>query len=147
MARAEPRRSGAWYHPSRQMAKESHEGVANNGRRGTFITGGCRRSRLSLNRRNDRETIACFKLTNGETVWKVAYDASYEVNDAAADHGKGPKSTPVVAEGRIYTFGISGILSCWDASTGTKIWRKEFGKQFKSTSPLLWNGDVASGRG
>jgi outer membrane protein assembly factor BamB len=49
------------------------------------------------------------------------------LNPAAAGHGKGVKSTPVVADGRICTLGISGILSCLNAQTGKLLWRKEFG--------------------
>jgi outer membrane protein assembly factor BamB len=54
----------------------------------------------------------------------------------AAMHGKGPKSTPVAAGGRVFTFGISGILTCWDAKTGKVVWQREFSKQFEKTSPL-----------
>ena len=36
-----------------------------------------------------------------------------------------PKSSPVLANGRLYTFGISGILSCLDAASGKVIWRKQ----------------------
>jgi outer membrane protein assembly factor BamB len=58
------------------------------------------------------------------------------MNPAAVSHGKGPKSTPVVYDNKLYTFGISGILSCYDATNGKLKWRKEFSKQFKATSPL-----------
>jgi outer membrane protein assembly factor BamB len=51
-------------------------------------------------------------------------------------HGKGPKSTPVISNGRLYTLGISGILSCYDAAAGRLKWRKEFSKEYKATSPL-----------
>jgi outer membrane protein assembly factor BamB len=89
-----------------------------------------------LTRLDNRETVACFKASNGEEIWKYAYDSPYKVNDAASDHGKGPKSTPAVAEGRIYTLGISGILTCLDAAKGKLLWQKQFGKEFKITSPL-----------
>ena len=59
------------------------------------------------------------------------------MNPAAQSHGEGPKSTPVFAEGKLYTFGIGGILTCWDASSGAVRWRKEFSKQYRETSPLF----------
>jgi len=59
------------------------------------------------------------------------------MNPAAVKHGEGPKSTPVFAGGKLYTLGISGILSCFDGASGTVRWRKEFSKQFKETSPLF----------
>ncbi len=73
----------------------------------------------------------------GKEIWKSGGHAvPYEMNSAARDHGKGPKSTPVVAGGRVYTLGISGVLSAHDAETGRLAWRKEFSKQFPTTSPL-----------
>jgi outer membrane protein assembly factor BamB len=41
----------------------------------------------------------------------------------------------VAAGGKLYTFGISGILSCWDLSDGRLVWRKEFGADYGETSP------------
>jgi outer membrane protein assembly factor BamB len=57
------------------------------------------------------------------------------MNPAATNHGKGPKSTPAVSNGRLYTLGITGILSCYDALSGKLRWRKDFASQFASTSP------------
>src|SRR6202158_5032229 len=61
--------------------------------------------------------------------------APYEPVQSAARHGKGPKSTPLVYDGRLYTFGISGILSSFDAATGKVQWRKEYAKDCKGTWP------------
>jgi outer membrane protein assembly factor BamB len=57
------------------------------------------------------------------------------MNQAATGHGKGPKSTPVLSGGRIFTLGISGILSAFDAADGELIWRREFDDRFAETSP------------
>jgi outer membrane protein assembly factor BamB len=57
-------------------------------------------------------------------VWQDRYPAPYRVNSAAASHGPGPKATPVVADGKVITLGISGILSALDANTGKVLWRK-----------------------
>ncbi len=78
-------------------------------------------------RQGDREVLSCLRPDNGQAIWQEGYAAPYTVNPAAAAHGKGVKSTPVVADGRIYTFGINGTLSCFDAKTGKPQWRKEFG--------------------
>ena len=69
-----------------------------------------------------QETIAAYDLTSGKQIWKQSYAAPYEMNSAATAHGKGPKATPVVASGRLFTIGISGILTCWDANSGKRIW-------------------------
>src|SRR3954452_15797680 len=57
------------------------------------------------------------------------------MNQVAVRHGEGPKSTTVFADGKLYTLGISGILSCFDAASGAVRWRKDFSGQFKQTSP------------
>jgi outer membrane protein assembly factor BamB len=77
---------------------------------------------LQFTRLKDQETLAAFDLDGGKQIWKQSYNAPYEMNAAATSHGKGPKATPVVAGGRVFTIGISGILTCWDATTGKKIW-------------------------
>jgi outer membrane protein assembly factor BamB len=87
-------------------------------------------------RQGDNEVVRCLELATGEEVWRQSYPAPYEMNPAAQGHGKGPKSTPVYADGWLYTLGISGILSCFDAKTGKVVWRREFSQSFKTTSPL-----------
>jgi outer membrane protein assembly factor BamB len=57
------------------------------------------------------------------------------MNPAATGHGKGPKSTPVVASGRLFTLGITGVLSAWDAASGRLLWRKTFETAHKATAP------------
>src|SRR2546427_853886 len=78
-------------------------------------------------RQGDREVVSCLRPETGQVIWQEGYAAPYAMNPAAVGHGKGVKSTPVVADGRICTFGINGILSCFDAKTGKPLWRKEFG--------------------
>ena len=86
-------------------------------------------------RQEENEVASCFDLDTGKLLWKDSYPTPYMMNPAAVSHGKGPKSVPVVHNNRLYTFGISGILSCYDTATGKLRWRKEFSKQFKATSP------------
>jgi outer membrane protein assembly factor BamB len=95
-------------------------------------------------REGDREVVSCLRTEKGQVVWQEGYAAPYTVVPAAARHGKGVKSTPVVEGGRLYTLGISGILSCFDAKTGRLQWRKEFGSPDFGTamSPLADRGLV-----
>lgn len=87
-------------------------------------------------RQDEAEVLRCLDATTGKEVWKSALPVTYEMNPAATGHGKGPKSTPVFSNNRIYTFGINGTLSCHDAQTGKVLWRKEFARQYPATSPL-----------
>jgi outer membrane protein assembly factor BamB len=88
-----------------------------------------------FSRQGDEEVLEAFEAATGKRVWRQAYPAPYSMSMAAFRHGKGPKSTPVVADGRIVTFGISGILSAHDAATGRLLWRKDFSREHPATSP------------
>ena len=89
-----------------------------------------------FSREKDRETVRCLELKTGRPIWIKHYDAPYKMHPAARGHGKGPKSTPLVAGGKLYTFGISGILSCFETSKGRLVWRNDFTKSYKNSSPL-----------
>jgi outer membrane protein assembly factor BamB len=84
----------------------------------------------------DDEVVSSLEVSTGKPAWERRYAAPYTMNPAAESHGKGPKSTPLVAGGRVFTLGISGTLSCLDAATGRLEWQKDFARQFKTTSPL-----------
>ena len=90
---------------------------------------------FQFSRQGDNEVAAAYDLASGKQVWKDEYPAPYRMNIAAHAHGKGPKSTSVVADGRLFTLGISGILSAYDSQSGKMIWRKAFKSEYKSTSP------------
>jgi outer membrane protein assembly factor BamB len=88
-------------------------------------------------RQGDDEVLVALDAATGRDLWKSAgLPVAYEMNPAARGHGKGPKSTPVVSGGRVFTLGITGVLSAHDAKTGKLIWRKDFSKQYPVTSPL-----------
>ena len=89
-----------------------------------------------FSRQAEQEVVACLRLADGRQIWRKDYPAPYEVNPAAIAHGPGPKATPVIAGERLFTFGISGILTAWDAGSGKQLWQKAFGRQFATTSPL-----------
>ncbi len=94
----------------------------------------------------NREVVAAYDLQSGKPLWQDGVDAPYTMNTAATGHGPGPKSTPTIADGRVFTLGISGIFSAHDLATGKLLWRKtapptppEFGT---ASSPLMDGGTV-----
>lgn len=89
-----------------------------------------------FSREGEEEAVRSLDLATGRQLWRQSYPAPYTMNSAATAHGKGPKSTPAIASGRLFTFGISGILSCFDAGTGRLVWRQDFSSRFRETSPL-----------
>ena len=87
-------------------------------------------------RQGGDEVASSFDLDTGKLVWRQAYPAPYAVNPAAASHGPGPKSTPLVHAGRLYTLGIGGTLSSLEAASGRVVWRKDFKGQFRDAAPI-----------
>jgi outer membrane protein assembly factor BamB len=88
-----------------------------------------------------RELVTAYDLAGGKQLWQDGVEAPYTMNPAATGHGPGPKSTPAIAGGRVFTLGISGIFSAHDAATGKLLWRKnapptppEFGT---ASSPMV----------
>lgn len=69
-------------------------------------------------RRNNGEIVAAYDFQSGKLLWQDGVDAPYTMNPAATGHGPGPKSTPAIADGRVFTLGISGIFSAHDLATG-----------------------------
>ena len=61
-------------------------------------------------RKGEQEVAQALDLATGKALWSAAYDQPYTMNSAATGHGKGPKSTPLLAGGRLYTLGITGVL-------------------------------------
>jgi outer membrane protein assembly factor BamB len=87
-------------------------------------------------RQGEEEVLLCLDAITGKQIWRSAQPIAYQMHPAAVGHGKGPKATPVINNGNVCTFGISGVLSCHDARTGKLKWR-EASKQYPSTSPLF----------
>jgi outer membrane protein assembly factor BamB len=87
-------------------------------------------------RQGEKEVVAAYDLDTGKVLWQDSYAVEYSMNPAAHGHGKGPKSTPAFNDGKLYTLGITGILSCYDAARGKPLWRKESAALFNANSPL-----------
>ncbi len=74
-------------------------------------------------RQGEDEVMQALDPDTGQTIWRTSYPAEFELSRAAARHGPGPKSTPTYADGRIFTLGISGIVTAFDAQTGRQLWQ------------------------
>jgi len=89
------------------------------------------------------EVIQCLDAENGKELWRDKY-AARSVTGPAARH-PGPRSSPTVAEGKVITLGVGGVLSCLDAATGRVLWRNEAFTDavpdfFTSMSPIVVDG-------
>jgi len=77
-------------------------------------------------RQDPEEVVSAIDLVSGKVIWEKKYPAPVEKNPYAKRMAKGPYSTPLVTEGRLYTLGTTGVLSAWNASDGSLVWRKDF---------------------
>ena len=99
-------------------------------------------------RQDPQEIVTAFDLGSGKTAWRATYPAPFTKNPYATQMSKGPFSTPLVSDGRLFTLGATGILSSFDAATGTLKWRKDFSKSVDTSklftgtamSPAIANG-------
>ena len=77
------------------------------------------------------ERVLCLNEADGKILWKHEYDCAYTVSYAS-----GPRVTPTVHDGKVYTLGAEGNLFCFDAEKGGVIWSNDFKKSFNVKTPL-----------
>ena len=88
-----------------------------------------------LHRVGNKEIVECLDAKSGHELWKSDYPTSY-VDQMG--HDPGPRATPAISDGRVYTFGAEGMMNCWSLADGKKLWsvatKSEFGARLESLS-------------
>ena len=101
------RRPGAWPKELKEVWKvEVGEGYSSPVVAGDTV--------FQFSRENDEEVLLAIRLSDGRRLWEQRHPTPYEMNTYARPAGKGPKSTPVVADGCVVTLGIAGRLCAYD---------------------------------
>jgi len=77
-----------------------------------------------------RERVLCLRASDGKEVWKHEYNCPYKIS-----YPSGPRTTPAIAGGKVYTLGAEGNLLCLDAETGKPLWTKNLKQEYHVESP------------
>jgi len=107
---------------------------------------------VTLEQRGTEELVTCYEIESGDLMWSHSETTRHET----VPGGVGPRSTPTIYGGRVYSLGGTGILLCLDGATGSVIWRKELQEEIETTpeaefdriqwgraaSPVIDNGRV-----
>jgi outer membrane protein assembly factor BamB len=89
----------------------------------------------TFGREQSSEVAQSHDLATGRLLWRVSYPAKHEEKEMKGAHGFGPRATPLLHDGRLFTFGINEVLSAIDASSGRLLWRIDFPKHFGTEPP------------
>jgi outer membrane protein assembly factor BamB len=77
------------------------------------------------------ERVVCLDESTGKILWHHDYDCPYTVSYPA-----GPRATPLVSDGKVYTLGAEGNLFCLDTRNGDVLWSHDFKKDYGIPTPL-----------
>jgi outer membrane protein assembly factor BamB len=100
-----------------------------------------------FSRLGENETMSAIDAGTGKVLWQTGYAAPFTMHSAAVPHGQGPKSTPTLANGKLYAIGMTGVVTAFDAATGKQLWQKPGSKVVPvytshAFSPLIDGGLV-----
>lgn len=76
-----------------------------------------------FSRKGENEVMSALAAATGETLWEIGYPAPFTMQRSASRHGPGPKSTPVLSDGRLFSLGMTGVVTAVDAETGQVLWQ------------------------
>lgn len=77
-----------------------------------------------------RERVQCLSADTGVLLWSHQYDVRYDISYPA-----GPRATPVIDDGRVYTVGATGRMFCFQLETGEILWEKNFVQDYETSLP------------
>ena len=75
---------------------------------------------VTQEQRGDQEVVVRYELATGDQVWVHSDTAPFDTTVG----GSGPRATPTIVDGRVYTLGATGILNCLELASGALLWSR-----------------------
>ena len=72
---------------------------------------------ITQEQRGEEEAVVCYDLKTGREVWVHSQPARF-----VDTHGDGPRANPTIVDGRVYTIGATGVVTCLNAVDGRLVW-------------------------
>jgi outer membrane protein assembly factor BamB len=102
---------------------------------------------ILFHRTGGDEVIERLDAGTGKRGWKLSYPAAYSDSFGKGD---GPRATPIIADGRVWTLGAAGHLTCVDMETGRRRWQRDLSADYNprpnffgvGTTPRLEDGKL-----
>jgi outer membrane protein assembly factor BamB len=131
-----PEKVTSWKQPLRELWRQS----VGEGNSSPVVVG----ERVFLHTRVKEklaEQVTAYDAATGKPLWRT----EYERGKFTSQFGNGPRATPAVVGQKIYTLGITGVLTCLNVADGSKVWQVDTWKEFNpphllfgtSSSPLV----------
>ena len=86
---------------------------------------------ITQEQRGEREMVVAYKLSDGTPKWAHGDSARYQTTVA----GEGPRATPTISRGRVFTLGSTGVLNALDFDTGRALWTRNVGADNDAPEP------------
>ncbi len=94
---------------------------------------------FTFDRHRDQARLTCLLSETGKELWHVDYPTDYQ---DVYGFSNGPRTTPVVDEDRVYTFGVEGRLRCHRVRDGSLLWEHDTAKRFGVTQNFFGVGST-----
>lgn len=92
---------------------------------------------VMFDRVGDEERIDCLDPETGRRFWEYSYPVEYRDRYGFSN---GPRASAVIDSGKVYTLGVTSVLTCLDLATGTRLWQRDLDAEFDIASYFFGHG-------
>ncbi len=132
---------------SQPQRRSPRIGVSGEGYASPVVAGG---RAFVHSRRDPEEIVTAIDISTGKIAWQQNYQSEFKKNQYATQMAKGPNSTPLVSGSRLFTLGVTGIVTAWNVADGSVIWRNDYSSSIDTSklfcgtamSPMLEGGSL-----